>query len=101
MPELDNTAGQCCRLLHLSWCRVFKAEEAKALSLASHREAEPSEVEEGEIEEDIGYSHTEHYSDKKESLHDRSDSDYQVYYEGNCAWQGGIIVGYSSDCDDS
>ena len=99
VPELDPVAGQPCRLLHLYWNKVLKAEEAKAFYLAAQREAEPIESEEGDIELSTGYTHAEHFSDKEESLHDGSDSDYQVYYEGNCAWQGGCIVGYSSDCD--
>ena len=44
------------------------------------------------------YSHAEHYSDKAASP-GGSETSCELRFEGNCAYKGGIIVGYSSDCD--
>ena len=45
------------------------------------------------------YSHAEHYEDPRNCCDSSSESSFEVKYEGNCAWKGGCIVGYSSDCD--
>ena len=44
------------------------------------------------------YGHAEHCSDRGASP-EGSESSFEVKFEGNCAWKGGCIIGYSSDCD--
>ena len=95
---LDREVGQTCRLLRLNWTSVLSLDRARALAEASVREEEPSRETDLQESEDE-YSHAEHYNDKAFSLHDGSDSEYEVHIEGNDAWQGGCIVGYSSDGD--
>ena len=51
------------------------------------------------------YCHAEHYGDaEKGGFYDTdnfldSDTEYNIYFEGNCCWKGGVIIGYSSDGD--
>ena len=69
---------------------------------------------EEDLETQVGdYSHREHYGDGLPGGFDApdwidtllrggntdSDTEYNIYTEGNCCWRGGVIIGYSSDGD--
>ena len=59
--------------------------------------AEPASEPETQQETEPEYSHEEHFGDNDTVID--PDSDFEVRYEGNCAWRGGVVIGYSSDCD--
>ena len=128
--QQDKQVGQCCKLLHLNWCRVLELNRAKLL-FAIEQDREPQEfIEEHSHEEHFDSEETWRYEDLDllsqdthavpetepesepltepeyscEEHFDRDtiidpESDFEVRYEGNCCWRGGVIIGYSSDCD--
>ena len=100
MQVLDLDRAKAIYTTKLEFDQEEAAPEAGPYSHEEHyRRTADSYEEISELEQ--AYTHAEHYEDDLRAtlLESDSDSGGEVYFEGNCAFRRGTIVGYSSDCD--